>query len=342
MCSFSWVASPPRSPNTWCRASRGPRWRHRFRCRPLCAPDILGTAWAMMCPDERRQKGRTSPRDGRRSGHRARGRPRLPGRIARRVGPDLVGPFSRRGLALAGRGHDPVEIVRGMYGTDIDPCAARHRRQPPAVERGRGRLTVERVDVLERVPETLPVGVASLVVGNPPFLGQLTADTARNESEKRWPVASARCPRLCRRRRSRCSRLPAIRPRRHRCAPHARIVARGDGRHGRARGHRGRGSARGGLDRDGGAFDAAVDVVCPMSEQGVRRLGRRCTPTRWSSTLRTRAIPAGRRPGGGSRSTRGRAPGGGTLGQIAPITAGFRQHFYGCILWSTRPANRPH
>ncbi|UDY36788.1 N-6 DNA methylase [Dermatobacter hominis] len=87
--------------------------------------------------------------------------------------------------ALVARGVPPDEVVRDrLAGCDVDPQAIAHGRDALcrwAEEHGvRGPATprlLEHDALLEETPFT---GRADLVVGNPPFLAQRTADTARD------------------------------------------------------------------------------------------------------------------------------------------------------------------
>ena len=89
--------------------------------------------------------------------------------------------------ALAARGIPAGEVVeRRIVGLDVDPVAVATAREVLARwadERGAGPVTpcVAVADPLGVRPQ---VGPVDLVVGNPPFLAQLTADTARGAAER--------------------------------------------------------------------------------------------------------------------------------------------------------------
>ncbi len=82
------------------------------------------------------------------------------------------------------RGVDPADIVTGLHGADIDPLAVRVARAVVALwAAGRGLEAVTAQIVCTDTLVDRPPGWArasfDAVVGNPPFLGQLAADTAR-------------------------------------------------------------------------------------------------------------------------------------------------------------------
>ncbi|MCP5029507.1 MAG: N-6 DNA methylase [Actinomycetia bacterium] len=83
-------------------------------------------------------------------------------------------------------GFDPAEVAAGLHGADIDPLAVRVARAVLALwaaARGLDWGLADQILVadtlLHRPPDWDP-GSFDAVVGNPPFLGQLSSDTARS------------------------------------------------------------------------------------------------------------------------------------------------------------------
>lgn len=156
-----------------------------------CTPDLLGVAWEhLLAPADRRSQGAHF----------------TPRQVADRVValalkdldevggiPDSVWDPSAGGgafLLAAARaieyrsGMDRGEIVSSLFASDIDETALRVCEAALHVwSGGAGRPTTCVADSLLDLPETWPDDF-SLIVGNPPFLGQLTSDTARSRSEQ--------------------------------------------------------------------------------------------------------------------------------------------------------------
>ncbi|MGQ0832322.1 MAG: N-6 DNA methylase [Microthrixaceae bacterium] len=84
------------------------------------------------------------------------------------------------GRVLAHRGEDPLDVLRRLRGIDIDPLAVATTEVALTLWAGapppRGHLVV--ADALTDPPDWSPVDV---VLGNPPFLGQLARRTTRTE-----------------------------------------------------------------------------------------------------------------------------------------------------------------
>lgn len=156
-----------------------------------CTPDLLGTVWEqLLAPPERRAQG-------------AHFTPRA---VAERLvsltlaaaghHPELIwdptcggGAFllaaARAVEAQSSRSRD--EIVGGMYASDIDATALAVCDATLELW-SRGTRPVTHVgDALVTLPKSWPDAV-DLIVGNPPFLGQLTTDTAR-DGERRSALA---------------------------------------------------------------------------------------------------------------------------------------------------------
>ncbi len=155
----------------------------------LCQPDLLGMAFeTILAPQDRRQQGAhyTPP-------HVA---DEIVGLALRRLPggslPVVWDPTCGGGAfllaaarALHADGHDRADIVRACHGTDIDTTALRVADASLELwAGGTARPSVEHVDLLTSRPTILRAGRARLVVGNPPFLGQLTSDTARTRERR--------------------------------------------------------------------------------------------------------------------------------------------------------------
>lgn len=157
-----------------------------------CTPDLLGLAWEQLLAsaDRRAQGAHFTPRP-----------------VADRVTAlaleeldSIGGEFTTAWDPTAGGGafllaaaraierrtrRDRAGIVGSMFATDIDATAL--RVCDAALElwsRGTARPTTCLGNSLLDLPADWPNDF-SLVVGNPPFLGQLTSDTARSRSEQR-------------------------------------------------------------------------------------------------------------------------------------------------------------
>lgn len=150
----------------------------------FAVPELLGMAWeAMMAAENRRQQGShfTPPEAAAAIVQLARER------LSVDTVPVVWDPTCGGGAfllaaarALHADGHARAAIVRACHGTDIDDVAL--RVTDAALELwagGAARPHTAQIDLLAGEPSSPAPGVAELVVGNPPFLGQLTADTAR-------------------------------------------------------------------------------------------------------------------------------------------------------------------
>jgi hypothetical protein len=309
----------------------------------LAVPDILGPAWeTLMASDDRRQLGAHF--------------------TPQRVADDIVGiacqllPTAVRdgsqvpvvwdptcgggafllsaARALAARGHDPAAVIGSMYGTDIDPVALQVAGATLQLWAPHGeRPVLASTDVLVDVPASLPASGVDLVVGNPPFLSQLTTDTARSVErrakllERFGPAARGYVD---------DAGLVLLAALEH-VSEHGvvalvlpqSILGASDAQ-----------ALRSQVDsiahlqalwiESGGAFEAAVDVVAPVFSHStstamtmVHHDGRELVLPEsahgWAAGLALAQgvpqVPLG--------------SGAGTIRQLADITAGFRQHFYG-------------
>lgn len=231
------------------------------------------------------------------------------------------------GRQLAQWGEDPAIVATRLFGMDIDPLAVATTEAALTLWAGRrppiGNLVV--ADALDAPPAWPPLDV---VVGNPPFLGQLDADTARA------PAATAR-------RRARfgaavraytddaglflLAACDLARPggRVALLQPQSVLGARD------ATGVRAAVAERGRLSEvwfpaDPG-FDAAVEVCVPLIE-----VGPASVPSPWSAHLaRAHRVPPVDL--GGQR----------TLGDEATTTAAFRSEYYGMVDHVREAADHP-
>lgn len=229
-----------------------------------------------------------------------------------------------------------ARIVQNTYASDIDPialevCAA-------SLElwcAGDATPIVHCGDALLDLPESWPTSF-DLIVGNPPFLGQLTTDTSRDSSRRERLLAqfddvahgyvdeSGLFLHLALSR-MRPNAVVAL------VLPESILAAR-DAERVRASADRLAFLALLWID-EGQSFAAAVDVVAPvftarqpLHEGTIVRTGstsqvvvRRPTDGSWSPLLAAaRGVPSVRS-----------SPGVGIVGDLANVTAGFRQHFYG-------------
>jgi len=246
------------------------------------------------------------------------------------------------------RGAEPAAVLAGLVGTDVDPLAVAVAEAAlvlwaldHGVEPGGGaRPDLQVGDGLDHRPPP-PV---DLVVGNPPFLGQLARATARAPAEAArlrarfgtavggytdtaalFLVAGCEAARPG-------GRVVLVQP--------ESVLGTRDGR-----GVRAAVAARAdvvGLWVAGEpAFAAEVDVCVPVLE--VRRPGRVAAPDAtvrraWGTEVAER--PPSRPPASRSWASllavaRGvpevALAGGGCVGDLATATAGFRQHFYGLV-----------
>lgn len=89
---------------------------------------------------------------------------------------------------LVARGVEPAAVLRSLGGFDVDPVALEHCREALrrwGVAHGVADPTGLRVMDHDPLEEATPFGgQVDLVVGNPPFLAQRTADTARCETRR--------------------------------------------------------------------------------------------------------------------------------------------------------------
>jgi len=252
----------------------------------------------------------------------------------------VVDPASGAGVFLLAaaealsEGEDRAEIVERLWGFDVDQTALDLADAMLEIwSGGRARPEVRCLDVLvDEAPG--PEDGFDLVVGNPPFLGQLTHDTSRSEERRRrlaqrfGGAASGYVDDAAVFLRA-ASELVApggvvvlIQPQSVLGAAHARGV---------------RAALAAELDlaalwvEDGSTFEAGVDVCAPVlvrrpptesvevvSGHGVGVMANAPKAESWSPLL---AAPRGLPPV--------ELVGEARLGDIASATAGFRQHFYG-------------
>ncbi|HVM15717.1 MAG TPA: N-6 DNA methylase, partial [Egibacteraceae bacterium] len=88
---------------------------------------------------------------------------------------------------LTARGGDPRVLVRDcVFGVDVDPIAVAVTRTALAIVAGGQPPPAAHVRVADALddPQPLPAGLDA-VVGNPPFLSQLAAATARSPAQRR-------------------------------------------------------------------------------------------------------------------------------------------------------------
>ncbi len=229
-----------------------------------------------------------------------------------------------------------AQIVENTYASDIDPialevCAA-------ALElwcAGHATPVVHCGDALLDLPESWPTSF-DLIVGNPPFLGQLTTDTSRDSPRRErllvqfndvahgYVDESGLFLHLALSR-MRSKAVVAL------VLPESILAAR-DAQRVRASADRLGSLALLWID-EGQSFAAAVDVVAPVftacepSHEGTivvtgstrQLVARRPTDGSWSPLLAAaRGVPVVRS-----------SPAMGVVGDLASVTAGFRQHFYG-------------
>ena len=321
-----------------------------------CTPDLLGLAWEQLLADDSRraQGAHFTPRQG----------AQRVVRLAVESQERIVGTAS---LLDVGRVWDPAcgggafllaaarhietssglsrsEIVESMFASDIDPVALRVCSAALSIwARGEASPRTANVDALIDLPADWPTDF-SMVVGNPPFLGQLTTDTARSpEAAERLKAEygelavgyvdqAALFVELGLRRLSPGGVLGLI-------LPQSFLGSRD------ASGVRTSAMSRAVLSDpwfdDDGLFEAAVDVIAiamvkgdaasPTPEEETPNivhvrlgdsapLGRQTPePTSWAPLLAAvQGVPEVQCPTGDV-----------SVGDIAHVTAGFRQHFYG-------------
>lgn len=233
-------------------------------------------------------------------------------------------------------GWERSRIVRNIHASDIDPialdvCSATLELWCG----GLARPVVHCGDALLELPESWPTSF-DLIVGNPPFLGQLTADTSRDATRReRLRVAfddvaggyvdeSGLFLHVALARMSPRGVVALVLP--------ESLLATRDAQPIRAGADRCASMAVLWID-DGQSFAAAVDVVAPVFIEGAPSheetlvitgsadalITARPTDGAWSPLLATaRGVPGVRR-----------SVEAGVVGDLATVTAGFRQHFYG-------------
>lgn len=335
-----------------------------------CSPDLLGLVWEQLLSgaSRRSQGAHFTP-------HEAAGRvvrlvlddqDRRGTTLALRLGERIWDPAAGGGafllaaarqiLAVSDRSRS--EIVSSMFASDIDPVALRVCET--ALWMWSGGSTQIRTchgDALTELPPDWPTDFA-MIVGNPPFLGQLTTDTARGSDVAERLKAeygalahgyvdqAALFVELGLRRLGEGGALGLI-------LPQSFLGARD------ALGVRSSALARAELASlwidDAGLFDAAVEVIAismvrrQVNERGSDARGSYeragdvtageqtaertlvgigdssrieiATPdsTSWAPLLAaSQGVPVIQPPSGSTR-----------LGDVAHVTAGFRQHFYG-------------
>ncbi|MEQ1786249.1 MAG: N-6 DNA methylase [Acidimicrobiales bacterium] len=87
---------------------------------------------------------------------------------------------------LAARGEDPADVVTRLWGVDIDPVAVATTEAALALWSG-GAVAPGRVAIRDALLDDLSWPALDVVVGNPPFLTPLDADTARSDAmAARW------------------------------------------------------------------------------------------------------------------------------------------------------------
>ncbi len=231
-----------------------------------------------------------------------------------------------------------AQIIRNTYASDIDAialevCAAALElwcgcRATPVLHCG---------DALLELPESWPTSF-DLIIGNPPFLGQLTADTSRDKLRRAQLVVAFDDVARGYVDESGLFLHEAL----SRMGPHGvvalvlpeSILAARDARPIRVSAARESSLAVLWID-DGQSFAAAVDVVAlvftarppeldgtvVVTGSGIPVVAHRPTDGSWSPLLAVaRGVPRVQEP-----------PGRKVLGDLAAVTAGFRQHFYGLV-----------
>ncbi len=315
-----------------------------------CAPDVVGLAWEqlMASATRRKQGAHFTPRSVADSVVRlalgdldsAGGQPRSVWDPAAGGGAFLLA--AARAIETRWK-WSRDQIVREIYATDIDPVAL--AVCDASLEMwcsGQARPHVANADALLDLPDGWPDDF-SLVVGNPPFLGQLTSDTARDEeahaelADRYGDVAggyadqSSLFVELGLRHLGDTSVLALVLPQSFLAARDSEPVRLSV---------QNAGSLSSLWIDDAGSFEASVDVLAivvtalpsnrrPNQDSAVQTkvvVGSSKAldvatpdPTSWSSLLaRSQGVPKSL-----NRSSTA------LLGDYAHITAGFRQHFYG-------------
>lgn len=309
----------------------------------LCGPDLLGKVWeVMMAPTHRRSHG-------------AHFTPQLVARTVAALAidqldltscgrPQVWDPTAGGGAFLLAAAREleqrttlsRSEVVACLHASDIDPIALEVCVASLALWSGSSvAMRTFCGDALLDLPDDWPDGF-DLIVGNPPFLGQLSADTTRNPERRERllevyeGLASGyvdECGLFLHLALSRLSKRGVA----SLVLPESVLAAR-DARAVRELADQQSALLTLWID-DGQSFDASVDVVAPvfvatrprsgttsvrLGDGEVRRLD---IPTdgAWAPLLgAARGVPALSRV----RSDR-------TVADLAIVTAGFRQHFYG-------------
>ncbi|MGI9606690.1 MAG: HsdM family class I SAM-dependent methyltransferase [Acidimicrobiales bacterium] len=302
-------------------------------------PDILGVAWEILItPVERRRRGaHFTPREVVDRVCELAVAHLAPSRSVRSVWDPAVGGGAfllgaARALEQLGP-HGREEIVPALSGTDIDPVALRVSDASLELWSGAGaRASFTEADAL--LSESGPF---DLIVGNPPFLGQLHADTTRSDrrrhevaeklgSATRGYVDEASVFLL----RSVRSLSPKgvctlILPESSLGAAHGAEIRR----------EVAASTVLAGMwIADDQVFDAAVDVVAPILVRDPRPPGGGHTDVALGAAAPTTATTPDPQSWAPLLARRLGVPsvyldGPHTLGEIADVTAGFRQHFYG-------------
>ncbi len=316
-----------------------------------CTPDLLGLVWERLLADasRRSQGAHFTPKDGAERvvrltfGDAAQfGAESQPEAVVRVWDPAAGGGafLLAAARALAGSSNRTRgEIVSALYASDIDPVALRVCDTALFVwSNGEGRINTAECNALVDLPSSWPTDF-SLIVGNPPFLGQLTSDTSRSSAVTAELKAeygalvtgyvdqSALFVELGLRRLRAGGALGLL-------LPQSILGARDAAEVRRAAADRAQLTTLW-VDHDG-LFDASVDVLAVVmvarsagqpAESTTRvAYGDRPPvdvatppPRSWAPLLAAvQGVPIVARP-------RGRH----TVGDIANVTAGFRQHFYG-------------
>lgn len=218
---------------------------------------------------------------------------------------------------LAARGEDPADVVARLWGVDIDPVAVATTEAALALWSG-GEVAPGRLSTGDALLDDLSWPALDVVVGNPPFLTPLDADTARSDATAaRWrerfgaavrpytDTASVFLLRAC--------DLVGAGGTVALLQPQSVLAARD------AAGVRGAVAARGRLADvwfpPGPGFDASVDVCVPIVEVGEPE-----AVPEWSAHLaRANGVPVVSLDGARR------------LGDEATTTAAFRSEYYGMV-----------
>ena len=315
-----------------------------------CSPDLLGLVWEqLMTSGSRRSQGaHFTPRDtAERVVQLAIDQLDNAGEGGRADQIDQVwDPAAGGGAFLlaaarsieAATGRSRSAIVRLLYATDIDPIALRVTDAALEMWAGGGaRVVTSLGDALLDLPGDWP-RTFSIVVGNPPFLGQLTTDTARSAADAErlksayGPLATgyvdeaALFVELGLRRLASNGVLAMILPQSFLGSRDAAAVRESAASRSRL--------ASVWVD-DEGIFEAAVEVIAIAMVNTSDRTGQLSTRVRLGDHPPVDVVtPAPESWGPLLAAVQGvpvvvlptATP---TVGDVAVVTAGFRQHFYG-------------